>query len=185
MFALQRSSFAGGGDEDGTTDDGPGPGQVALRAAHHHRRPGGAAVRRRVRDLRARQRHLPRRGARGGAGPAADLARAERAVDGAGRDRLRQGQAAAPDHGRGELDRPGRAQHGDRGRGGARQPAADPAPLRRHLRQPRARPGAPAGRALPRPDDDRQRRVQGGDPLLGPDQPPGADHRLPAPGDQP
>ena len=119
-----------------------------------HRRPGGAAVRRRVRHLRPWQRHLPRRGARGGAGRAADLARPERAVDGAGRRRLRQGEEAAPDHGRHQLDRPGRAQHGDRRRRRARQPPAGPAAVRRHLRQPRARSGAAAGRALQRPDHD-------------------------------
>ena len=44
----------------------------------------------------------------GGEGRAADLARPERAVDGAGRDRLRQGQAAPADHGRGHA-RSGRA----------------------------------------------------------------------------
>ena len=60
----------------------------------------GAAVPRRLRHLRPRQRHLPVGSARGGAGHAADLARPERAVDGAGGDRLRQGQAPPPDHGR-------------------------------------------------------------------------------------
>ena len=91
----------------------------------------------RVRDLRPRQRHLPRRGAGGGQGRAADLARPERAVDGAGRDRLRQGQEAPADHGGGQLDRPGRHQHGHRRRRRAHQPPADPAALRRQLRQPR------------------------------------------------
>ena len=96
-------------------------------------------------------------------------------------DRLRQGQEAAPDHGRDQLDRPGRHEHGDRRRRRAQQPPADPAAVRRHLRQSRARPGAAAGRALRRSDDHRQRRVQGGDPLLGPDQPARADHRARCP----
>ena len=87
----------------------------------------------RVRDLRPRQRHLPQRGAGGGQGRAADLARAERAVDGAGGDRLRQGQGAPPDHGGGELDRAGGHQHGHRRRRRAHQPPAGPAALGRLL----------------------------------------------------
>ena len=47
---------------------------------------------------------------------------------------------------------PGRAQHGHRGGRRARQPAAGAAAGRRHLRRPGAGPGAPAGRALRRPD---------------------------------
>ena len=53
----------------------------------------------------------------------------------------------------------------------ARQPAAGAAAARRHVRRPRARPGPPAGRALRRPDDDGERRVPGGLPLLRPDHP--------------
>ena len=92
-------------------------------------------------------------------------------------DRLRQGQEAPPDHGRDQLDRPGRHEHGHRRRRRAQQSPADPPARGRHLRQPRARPGAAAGRALPRPDDHRQRRLQGRDPLLGPDRAARADHR--------
>ena len=71
----------------------------------------GAALPRGLRDLRPRQRHLPVGGAGGGEGRVPDLARAERAVDGARRGRLRQGKAAAADHGGALLDRPGRRQH--------------------------------------------------------------------------
>ena len=54
--------------------------------------------------------------------------------------------------------------------------------VRRHLRQPPARSGAAAGRALRRPDHHRQRRLQAGDPLLGPHHPARADHALAAAG---
>ena len=43
-------------------------------------------------------------------------------------------------------------------------------------------PGAAAGRALGRPDAQRQRRLQAGHPLLGPDHPAGAAAAVPAPG---
>ena len=69
-----------------------------------------------LRDLRPWQRHLSVRGAGSRAGPAAHLARAERAVDGAGRGGLRQGAAAAADHGRDLLHRAGGDQHGHGGR---------------------------------------------------------------------
>ena len=48
-------------------------------------------------------------GARGGQRRPADVARPERAGDGARRRRLRQGHAAPPDHGRHVVDRAGRA----------------------------------------------------------------------------
>ena len=122
----------------------------------------GAAVRRRVRDLRPRQRHLPRRGAGGGAGRAADLARPERAVDGARRDRLRQGQARA-----------GRSWSPPASIGPGATNMVTAAGVAHANRLPvlllagdtfanrRARSGAAAGRALRRPDDHRQRRLQG------------------------
>ena len=66
--------------------------------------------------LRARQRDLPRRGAGRRARRAADVARTERAGDGAGRGRVRQGDAPAPVHGRHVVDRPGRDEHGHRRR---------------------------------------------------------------------
>ena len=141
-----------------------------------------AAVCRRLRDLRARQRHLPVGGARSRPGHAAHLARPERAVDGAGRDRLRQGQAAPADHGRSLLDRTRRHQHGHRRGPRAREPPAGAAPRRRHLRQPPARPGDAAGRALRKPDDHGERRLQAGLPLLGPHHAARADHRLAAAG---
>ena len=120
------------------------------RAARRHR---GAAVRRRLRDLRPRQRARPRHRAARGPGRAADLARPERAGHGAGRGGLRAGDRPPPGDGRDQLDRPGRAEHGHRGRRRARQPAAGAAAARRHLRRPGAGPGAAAGRALRRPDD--------------------------------
>ena len=48
----------------------------------------------------------------------------ERAGDGAGGGRLREGDAPAPDHGRHLVDRAGRAEHGDGGRGRDGEPAA-------------------------------------------------------------
>ena len=137
---------------------------------------------RRLRDLRARQRHLPFRSAGGGEGRVPDLARAERAVDGARRGRLRQGQAPPADHGGAFLHRPGRRQHGDRRRLRDGEPAADPDPRRRRLRQPPARPGAAAGRAFRQSDDDGERRLPRGDALLGPHHASRADHLLAAAG---
>ena len=127
----------------------------------------GAAVPGRVRDLRARQRDLPRAGARGGARRAADVARPERAGDGARRGRLRQGDAPAPDHDRHVVDRTRRHQHGHRRRRRPLQPAAAAAHVGRHVPQPDPRPGAAAGRALPRPVDVGQRRLQGRSPATG------------------
>ena len=117
-----------------------------------------------------------------GSGHAPDLARTERTVDGAGRDRLRQGEAPASDHDRGDLHRAGGAQHGDRRRRRPCQPPAGAAAIRRHLRQSSARPGAAASRTLRRSDDHDQRRLQGGDALLGPHRSSRADHLLPAAG---
>ncbi len=117
-----------------------------------------------------------------GAGASADLARAERAIDGARGDRVRQGQATPADHGRDVLDRARRAEHGDGGGDGACEPPAGAADLRRHFHQPAARSGDAAGRAFRRSDRHRERRVQGGDALLGPDHPSGADPLLAAAG---
>ena len=111
---------------------GPGRGAVADATVHRNRRRSRSLVRRGVRHLRAWQRDLLFRGAGGGAGPSADLARTERAVDGACRHRLRQSQAPPADHDRDVVDRPRRAQHGD-GRGnGACEPPAGASYLRRH-----------------------------------------------------
>ena len=165
---------------DNSSHHGSGRGPLADAAVHRNRRRSRAPVRRRVRHLRARQRHLLLRSARGGAGSPADLARPERAVDGARRHRLRQSQAPSADHDRDDVDRPRRAQHGDRGGHGARQPPAGAADLRRHLHQPPAGPGHAAGRAFRRPDHHGQRRLQGGDALLGPHHPSRADHLVAA-----
>ena len=116
-------------------------------------------VPRRVRHLRARQRARPRQRPPRGAGAAAHLARPERAGDGARRGRLREGDAAAADHGRDLVDRPRRAEHGHRGRRRARQPPPGAPPRRRHVPEPHPRPGAPAGRALRLALDDGQRRL--------------------------
>ena len=155
---------------------------VPDRAADRDRRERGAPVPGRVRDLRPRQRHLPGRGPRGRAGPAPDVARSPRGIDGDGGRRVREGEASAPDHGRHELDRPGGAEHGDGGRHRAREPAPRPPALRRHVREPRARPGAPAGGAVRRPERHGERRVPAGDPVLGPDRAPGAAAPVAPPG---
>ena len=60
-----------------------------------------------------------------------------------------------------------------------RLPAA--AAGRRHVRQPHPGPGAAAGRALRRPVGHGQRRLQAGDPLLGPDRAARAGRPHPAP----
>ena len=78
----------------------------------------------------------------------ADVSRAQRAGDGAGRDRLRQGDAPAAHDGLHHLDRPGRHQHGHRRRGGACRSAAGAAAAGRRVRLAPARSGAAAGREL-------------------------------------
>ena len=132
------------------TDDGAGAGASPDRPAHRARRRGAAAVRRAVGDLRSRQRAGPRRGAVPAPRRAADLARAERAVDGAHRERLRQADAQAADDGRHELGGPRREQHAHRRRDGVRQPSAGAAPARGHARLARRGAGAAGSRA---PDD--------------------------------
>ncbi len=142
---------------------------MAARAADEDRRRGRADLRGRLRDLRPRQRDVPRGGAGAGPGRAADLPRPQRAVDGARRGGLRQGDAWPADHDRDVVDRSGLDEHGDRRGRRARQPPARPALLGRHLPAPDRGSRAPAGRALRRPDADRHRHVQAGEPLLGPD----------------
>ena len=90
---LGRRRLPEGGVTMGTTRLTTAAGDRPLpdRPAHGDRRRRGAAVPRRVRDLRARQRHEPRAGAAGGRRRAADVARPERAGHGARRRRLRQG----------------------------------------------------------------------------------------------
>ena len=145
---------------------GPLAGRAALGAAGRH---GGAAVPGRVRDLRARQRARPGHRAaeagrfRCGAGTTSRAWRWPRSAT-----RRRPTAARSARH---VVDRAGRAEHGHRGRRRARQPAAAAAAARRHVRQPRAGPGAAAGRALRRRDGHGQRRVPRGQPLLRPDHP--------------
>ena len=126
-----------------------------------------SAVRRRLRHLRPRERHLPGRGAGEGERPAPDMARAERADHGDGRGGFRQGASTASDHGGHVVDRARCRQHGDGGRHRHGQQTPAVAPLGRHVRQPASRPCAPTGGAFRRPDPDRQRRLQGGLPLSG------------------
>ena len=85
-------------------------------------------------------------------------------------DRLRQSELPPPLHGLHNVDRPRRAQHGDGGRGGPRQPAAAPAVAWRRLRQPAARPGAAAGGRLQRRNRVGQRLLPPGVALLRPHQ---------------
>ena len=132
---------------------------------------GVAALPGRVRDLRPRQRHRPRLRARRGARRAADDPRPERAGHGAGRGRLRQGDAAAPDHGRHVLGRTRRHEHGHGGRRRDGEPAAllllsgdtfqsrIPDPVLQQVEH------------FGVPVDHGQRRVPGGDALLGPHRP--------------
>ena len=79
--------------ENHPTDRRAGDGPLPRRPESRDRRPKAAAVRGRVRHLRPRQCRWPRRGALRRPRCAADLPRAQRAGDGACRDRLRQGLA--------------------------------------------------------------------------------------------
>ena len=146
----QQRRLAGGRNGHDPTDHGAGAGALPGGAAHRMRRPHGAAVRRRVGDLRPRQCRRHRRGAGGASRRPADLSRAQRAGDGAGGDRLRQGDAPAAHDGLHHVDRPGRHQHDHRGGGGACRPAAGAAAARRRVRLAPARPGAAAGGELRR-----------------------------------
>ena len=103
-------------------------------------------------------------------------------IDGDGGGRVREGEAAAPDHGRHELDRAGGAEHGHRGRHRACEPPPRAPAVRRYVREPRAGPRAPAGGAVRRSDRHGERRLPAGDPLLGPDRAPGAGAPVPPPG---
>ena len=130
--SARRSRRRQTGDDD-EAHHRPGDREVPDRPAHDDRRRRGAAVPGRVRDLRARQRDLPRAGAGGGARRTADVARPERAGHGARRRRLRQGDAAPPDHGRHVVDRTRRDQHGHRRRRRPLQSTAAAAARRRHV----------------------------------------------------
>ena len=134
----------------------------------------GAALRRRVGDLRPRQRGGARRGAPRGPGPAPDLPGPQRAGHGPRGHRVREGARAAAHDGVHDVDRPRRDEHGHRGRGRPRQSPAGAAPPRRRLRQPHSGSGPPAGRGLRRPDDLRQRLLPARLAVLGPDHAPRA-----------
>ena len=137
---------------------------------------GPAALRRRLGDLRPRQRRRHGRGAARRARTTADLPRPQRAGDGARGDRLRQGLAPPPHDGLHHLDRPRRDQHGH-GRGGrACQPPAGAAPARRRLRQSPARPGAAADRGFRRRNGFGQRLLPPGLALFRPHRAARADH---------
>ncbi len=149
-----------GADDDGAIDDGAGAGPLSRGAGDDLRRARGAAVRRRVGDLRPRQRRRRRRGALPAPGCAADVSRAQRAGDGACGDRVREGAFSPADDGVHDVDRTRRHQPDHGGGHRARESAAGAVPARRHLRLARARPGAAAGRGLPRRRDLRQRLLQ-------------------------
>ena len=120
-------------------------------------------------DLRAWQRLGARRGAVACPGHVPDLARAERADDGACGHRLCQDEEAQARAGGDQLDRARVDQPGDGGGARACEPAAGAADPVRHLRRPRPRPGAAADRGLRRRHGERERRAAPGEPLLRPD----------------
>ena len=138
------------------------------------RRSRGAALPRGLRDLRPRQRDRARKRAPRGARRPAGVPRPERAGNGPRRGRIREGDEAAPDHGRVVVGRPGGDEHGDGGRRRDGEPPARAVPLRRHVPEPDPRPGAAAGRASRCPVDHGQRRLPRRDALLGPDRDAGA-----------
>mgnify|MGYP000561865161 CR=1 FL=1 len=127
-----------------------------------------AAVRRDVCHFRPRQCCRPRRGATGHGTRTARLSRPQRAGHGARRDRLRQGEPAAPDDGLHHFDRAGRDQHGDSCRARPCEPPAGPAAAWRDLRGSRARSSAAADRGFRRPDRERERLLPTRFTLLGP-----------------
>ena len=121
---------------------------------------GRTAVRRRLRDLRTRQRRGDRRGALPASRGIADLARAQRAGDGAQRDRVCEGEFSPPHDGRHHLDRTGRDEPRHCRRACACEPLARAAAARRCVRLARARSGAAASRGFQRRRHLRQRCVQ-------------------------
>ena len=167
-------------------DDGAGAG-AATSPRRRIRIAGGglAALRRRVRDLRSRQR---RRASARRSQPVRERlptfrahneqAMAHAAIAFAKAQRRRRMMACTTSIG------PGRHQHGD-GRGArARQPPARAAAAGRHVRQPPARPGAAAARGLRRPDGDGQRLLASGLAVLGSHHAAGATARVAAAGDR-
>ena len=82
----------------------------------------------------------------------ADLSRAQRAGDGARRDRLRQGNAPPPDDGLHDLVGPGATNIVTAAALAHVEPPAGAAAAGRHICEPPARPGTAADRGLRRPD---------------------------------
>src|SRR6218665_1886374 len=155
------------------TDGQPGAGALpgcAEGRGHTARRPHRhpALLRRRVRDLRPRQRGPPRRGATGRKSPAAHAARAHRAGHGQRRRGLCQSPFPPAHHGRDLQHRPGRDQYADLGSAGACGAAAVAAAARRCLCLAPARPRAATGRELRAGRCQRQRLLSPGDALLRP-----------------
>ena len=136
-----------------------------------------AALRRRLGDLRPRQRRRHGRGAaRGARRRLPTYPRPQRAGHGACGHRLRQGLAPAPHDGLHHLDRPRRHQHGDGRRRRPCEPPAGAAAARRRLRQSPARSGAAADRELFRRHRLGQRLLPAGLALFRPHHPTRADH---------
>src|SRR6218665_194547 len=155
------------------TDGQPGAGALpgcAEGRGHTARRPHRhpALLRRRVRDLRPRQRGRPGRGATGRKRRAAHAARAHRAGHGQRRRGLCQSPFPPAHHGRDLQHRPGRDQYADLGSAGACGAAAAAAAARRCLCLAPARPRAATGRELRAGRCQRQRLLSPGDALLRP-----------------
>src|SRR3989441_16891 len=144
-----------------------------LPAGREPARPG-SPLRRGLRDLRARQCRGPGRGLVPASGDAAHLACAQRAGNGARRDRVREGPHAPAHDGCDDVDRPRRDESGDRRGHRARQPAPRPLPAGRRIRLPRPGPGPPAGGGLPRCHGDRERLPASSVALLRPHRSPRA-----------
>ena len=105
-----RRAGTAGHDSNFKAHHGAGAGAPPGGAARAHPGWRDAIVRRRVRDLRARQRRRHRRGAARQSRSAADLSRAQRAGHGARGHRLFEGTLPPADDGLHHLHRPGRDQ---------------------------------------------------------------------------
>ena len=164
----RRLAEPGVAHDDDPIDHGAGAGPLSRGAADDLRRTRSAAVRRRVGDLRPRQRRGPGRGALRASRRAPHLPRAQRAGDGARGDRLREGAFPAADDGVHDVHRPRRDQPDHGGGDRARQPAAGAVAARRRVRLARSRPRAAAGRGFPRRRHLGQRLLQAGVALFRP-----------------
>ena len=153
---------------------------VRFLASQYTERDGvrAAADRGLLRHLRPRQRGGRRPGPAPGpadrrGGPAV-LPGPQRAGHGARLGRLRPDAEPAADLRLHRLDRPRLDQHGDRRRARHHQPHPGAAAAQRLLRHPGRQPGAAGARGPALVRRERQRRVQAGVAVLGPDQPAGA-----------